>query len=303
MFTNKQDTASSILSKLYKINDLDSFNNYSSRYLGNVGWNSETKKYVNGPFEIDFISELEYDDSCSAIKLQKTDYNLLDFKYKTNTFGFRGDWDLNYIPENSIAVFGCSFTFGIGCSEQDLWITKLANNLNCKVYNFGVAGSSLEHSCLIYLILSKFVKFSKIVILVPSMTRFFYPNEVKDYFKLENFISEFKCRDIQTEVLRENLYDVLDTLYFQHKLLFNIEQILNVSKLSNAQVYLSSWDNITYKFIKDVFSERVTVLPFFRHNVGKYFGRDGGHAGKETNKYYGDLYSDIIVSSHSKGLS
>jgi hypothetical protein len=65
-------------------------------------------------------------------------------EYQNNESGFRTksldkiDW------ENSIVVFGCSFTYGIGLAEEDTFCHLLEKKLNIPVINLGIPGSAID---------------------------------------------------------------------------------------------------------------------------------------------------------------
>jgi hypothetical protein len=85
--------------------------------------------------------------------------------YKSNSLGFRGDWNLDNNNDVKIGFFGCSFTYGIGIAEQDLFSTIITDNLSlklgksCKAYNCGVPGGSAGKATRYYAMLSKLINF------------------------------------------------------------------------------------------------------------------------------------------------
>ncbi len=79
----------------------------------------------------------------------------------------------------------------------------------------------------------------------------------------------------------------------QYKTIRSIESMINTAKLSNTEIYFSAWEDKTYKILYDSFKDKTNILPFHQTHKGK-FGRDGAHAGKESNMYMGQLYADII---------
>lgn len=60
--------------------------------------------------------------------------------YKLNQYGFRGD----YPEQSSIVYLGCSFTFGIGLHETQIWCHHLNEYFNETGVNLGYPGGSLE---------------------------------------------------------------------------------------------------------------------------------------------------------------
>mgnify|MGYP006108854359 CR=1 FL=1 len=75
-------------------------------------------------------------------------YELLDkngwidrnIEYSFNSYGFRSR-EID-ISNPGFAVFGCSFTSGIGLPVDELWPVRLSKELSIPVDNFGVLGAS-----------------------------------------------------------------------------------------------------------------------------------------------------------------
>ena len=63
-----------------------------------------------------------------------------DIEYKFNSYGFRSR-EID-IANPGFAVFGCSFTMGIGLPLWDLYHARLSAELKLPVDNFGVLGAS-----------------------------------------------------------------------------------------------------------------------------------------------------------------
>lgn len=64
--------------------------------------------------------------------------------YRINNEGFRGD-NFDYTSPGMIAL-GCSFTFGIGLPEKDIWPTLVGQSLGLKVANLSWGGIAAD-SC------------------------------------------------------------------------------------------------------------------------------------------------------------
>ena len=64
--------------------------------------------------------------------------------YRLNSEGFRGD-EFNSDNPN-IVTLGCSYTFGIGLAEQDIWPSMLGQHLNLAVHNLAIPGSSPDRA-------------------------------------------------------------------------------------------------------------------------------------------------------------
>ena len=69
----------------------------------------------------------------------------------TNSSGFRSDFEFE--PQRGrrprILMFGCSYTAGDNCPNEDRYSDFLARMLDCEVYNFGLSGSGTDQHLLI----------------------------------------------------------------------------------------------------------------------------------------------------------
>lgn len=93
-----------------------------------------------------------------------SDYAIDQMLYTLNKQGFRAD---NFNKEDDAIMFlGCSFTFGVGVSDEDVWCRKITNQRNKMCWNLGVPGGGNQQ---IYMLLDSFLesgyKPSEVVIL------------------------------------------------------------------------------------------------------------------------------------------
>lgn len=82
------------------------------------------------------------------LKIMPNDWRYRDKKvfYKVNKYGYRTDEWENIDWKNSIAIFGCSYTFGIGLAEDETISYYLEELTGKRVINLGVGGGSNELS-------------------------------------------------------------------------------------------------------------------------------------------------------------
>ena len=66
-------------------------------------------------------------------------YTLNSHRYRTAEFN-QIDW------KNSIVIFGCSHTFGIGIDDDDTISSNLSKITNVPVINMGIGGTSIAFS-------------------------------------------------------------------------------------------------------------------------------------------------------------
>jgi hypothetical protein len=91
------------------------------------------------------------------------------FTYNMNQYGFRGNFD--FTGDTMIAL-GCSFTFGVGLPEEDLWCSLLANKLNLKLVNLGVGGCGMDTVFRLARYWLPIIRPKLVVLLVPPAGRF-----------------------------------------------------------------------------------------------------------------------------------
>jgi len=66
-------------------------------------------------------------------------------EYKYNSWGYRTK-EFNHLDNNYFTSFGCSFTEGIGLSDEDLWVTKLSKEFNIDSFNLAQGGTGVNFS-------------------------------------------------------------------------------------------------------------------------------------------------------------
>ena len=66
--------------------------------------------------------------------------------YTLNSWGFRSSREFHTVTDSSLVVMGCSFTFGTGLHEHQLWGQILARRMGLELINLGVPGHGLNLS-------------------------------------------------------------------------------------------------------------------------------------------------------------
>lgn len=91
------------------------------------------------------------------LKIQPSDwhYRIKEVTYQCNSNGYRApEWN-NVDWCNSIIVFGCSCTVGVGLAEDETVTAYLSSMFNRPVINMGVSASSMQFSFINSILLSK----------------------------------------------------------------------------------------------------------------------------------------------------
>jgi hypothetical protein len=119
--------------------------------------------------------------------------------YNLNKYGFRSD-DFQS-PVNAL-FFGCSFTFGIGLQDQDVWVNLLKNKLGISGCNLGVPGGSMDTAFRLAYYWIKNLKPKYFFLLAPSKYR-------REYFIQNKFTrSMVPNREIINESYEKPLLEV-----------------------------------------------------------------------------------------------
>jgi hypothetical protein len=231
------------LAKLNLLNSksLDDILSYSTSYPNEINYTT------------DFFGhdDIKYSDSW-----QKEHFN-----YKINNYGFRG----TDLPNSTdIAAFGCSFTFGTGLPEEMLWHRLLSVELNKTSVNFGLPSRSISSMIDMFLILSQHIQIKNAVFLFPSLTRL---QIAKNHPNLDILTHLNICNDVNSAVNKDFGIDSSDIyrsipLEDMYKICKNQIYLLDyIARLRNISIYISSWENQTYNFLKLMELESIVLLP------------------------------------------
>jgi hypothetical protein len=218
------------------------------------------------------------------------------FTYVVNQHGFR----FEEIPaETDLAVFGCSFTFGLGLPNEMLWHNILAKELNISCLNFGMCGSSIKSIIDVFLIVSKHIKIKKAIFLLPSIER----SQVAKTHPLQDRVDYLTAMPNQPSQLC-NAYSIDTTKYFkympeeelQKDALEAIYLSEYVAQHRGIDAYYGSWDPNTFALIKAVEFKNGVLLPQWWTPVefSDDKARDKMHPGPRHNKYWASEIKPFI---------
>lgn len=237
---------------------------------------------------IDWFSPSDY------INRESWTYN--HFDYDISELGFRGSDLPNKVD---IAAYGCSFTFGQGLPIDAVWPNKLATQLSRTHYNFGQPAANIRNIAHMFTLSTNHVDITTAIFLLPPYHR--TSIAAKSKFSeaislipiIPGYISNLeKNFQIDSEQLYKALTD--EELLTQFRDYLNL--IIFVGKLRNIKMYFSSWDETTYKFMRNL-NLGDMLLPEWTSTqelLGEY-ARDGSHPGP---KHHSHWTSQII--SHIK---
>ncbi len=255
--------------------------------------------------EIEYLTDLEKQLTAEAFKKGKTDIHKDDVSYYINNYGARGDWSIEEQKDDhlKIAVFGCSFTFGVGLPENKTWVAQFVQKLQVdkpvQLINLGYPGGSIAKNLKHFKYLTDIYKIDMAVFLLPTHWR----EEYAEYYTSDypvhyyNFIPNFALEYQKEKWEQYYSYSTDGTRFYDMvKMISYIELIASVN---NIETYYSSWDEQTLNFIREHKLVKLNqILPYFKflenmlgpHLSNKY-ARDGSHPGIASQ----DLFSSELV--------
>lgn len=83
-------------------------------------------------------------DPSSRAQLAENGWLDRTIDYTVNSWGFRSDREYDHVPEQCIVTLGCSFTYGTGLCEEQIWPSLLAQRLGVSLVNLAVPGHGLD---------------------------------------------------------------------------------------------------------------------------------------------------------------
>ena len=126
-------------------------------------------------------------------------------EYKENSMGYRSK---EFLKKENMIVAGCSFTYGLGISEELTWAHILSNKINEDYVNLAHPGISIEQSVVnVISYCEKFGNPEYIFCLFPPLHRFTIPNTemLMDKNSIFNLSKNKKIPTIGTNQINEDL--------------------------------------------------------------------------------------------------
>lgn len=240
------------------------------------------------------IREFKYFGEGEEDNLDKWKFE--DFTYKIDDYGFRIE-----NTESTFGVFGCSYTFGQGLPVYMTWHNILSKRINENILNFGIPGASISTIADIFCIVTKHVKLSKVVILLPSFERL----QIAKYNKNNKIEivdltpgSNTKFKKFFYNIDTENLYKFLPKEEFVKKIKNSLFLIDFISAQRNIKTYITSWSADTYNVIKNINFDSIDILPVQWINPttdNLDLARDNRHPGPNNHAFFAESISHYII--------
>lgn len=262
---------------------------------------------LNGLYntEIKYTSEYEKECTIRAYKDNKTDVPKDSVSYYINEYGARGKWEIDSINDDclTIAVFGCSFTYGVGIPENKTWHfqikEKLSTHKPIKIINLGYPGGNISKNLKHFKYLTDICKIDIAIFLLPTHWRHehatYYTSDQPVHFLdlIPNFpIKDGKWKEYYTYATEgSRCYDALKTISY----------IELISSVKNVETYYSSWDSTTLNLLRDnKIVPTSKILPIFKFlenitpHLSTKFGSDGQHPGMASQNLFANEVTDHL---------
>jgi len=165
--------------------------------------------------------------------------------YEINQYGFRSEKFENSIDS---LFFGCSFTFGIGLKNEDVWVNLLKNKINVNGYNLSVPGGSMDSVFRLANYWIPKLKPKFIFLLSPSSTR-------REYFLQNKFTRSMVPNTKPIDNYEKLLLEIYNNdIISEHSSNINFDKnlmaIKHLCKTYNCKLFEMQTDNLNYNFKK-----------------------------------------------------
>ena len=210
-----------------------------------------------------------------------------DWKYYINEYNFRNHWDLESKKE-TIGFFGCSFTFGEGIHNDDMFVNIVSESLDMNPINVGMGGAGLERTARTFASAVNVINFDYVVLTLPAWSRQMHLTKQGEII---NIIPYWPHNDY--EKLNE-LFSTVDEDFFINQAISYINWIGDIAKANNIKIILASWDHPLNELCKLIFPED-TIKPF--PNIDDKCARDKMHPGPKSQAAHAE---QIIKAFHDR---
>jgi hypothetical protein len=242
------------------------------------------------PITLDFLYDSEKEESIRAINNKLTNFKLGDVKYDINELGFRMNTPLEKI-RNSVGIFGCSYTFGVGVPNEYIYTNLLNDNLGETICNFGIPGAGIQKITKAFISINSFYQLKKAIFVLPSLYRHEFIRSKNEVIEVLDLIHNYRTE----ENLFQCIYENFDDVTFLNEYYKNLNLIRYNAKIYGTEITFLTWcgktfdldRNFNINFIKDKINFiEVNEMNGVESNKIKVndFARDGSHPGIRSHK-------------------
>lgn len=254
------------------------------------------------PNKISYLTDAEERNSVEAMKQGKTKFKEDDVDYEINELGYRTNHPIEGM-KNSIGVFGCSFTFGVGLPHENLFTTILEEKLKEPVYNFGIPGGGIAKVTKSFTSINSLYKLKTAIFILPSFYRYEFINTPnKHTIEQSDFIPNYKPKDKEGNRIFDSIYSAFDDITFLNEYIKHINIIKMSAKLNGTKIYFTTWchqsSELNLKYKIENFEKKILFIESYEELMGKSstdFARDGLHPGIRTHVETAELIYDFLT--------
>lgn len=257
-----------------------------------------------------FTSYSEQTQAIKAIEDKKTRLKFEDVRYYINDYAARGDWSINtpHSDHLKIAVFGCSFTFGVGIDEEGTWHAQVKNLLKSdkpiQLINLGYPGGSIAKCLKLFKYLTDVYSIDIAIFLLPTHWRDEYPEHTNKLgTNYHNLIPNVNPHLLQHKWEQYYMYATEETqIYNAVRYVSHIDAI---AQSKNIETYFSTWDFPLYSYLKTNYLTKKQTLPYYEFlenhkGIKDGFARDGNHPGPLSNEHFANQILEHLTTFSEK---
>lgn len=258
-----------------------------------------------------FTSYAEQTQTLRAIEDKKTQLKFEDVKYYINDYAARGDWSINtpHSDHLKIAVFGCSFTFGVGIDEEGTWHAQVKKLLKSdkpiQLINLGYPGGSITKSLKLFKFLTDVYAIDIAIFLLPTHWREEYPEHVNKLgTSFHNFIPNVNPHGLLLHKWEEFYMFATEQTQI-YNAVRSVSHIDAIAKSKNIETYFSTWDFPLYNYLKSNYLTKQQLLPYYEFlenhkGIKDGFARDGNHPGPLSNEHFANQILEHLTTFSEK---
>jgi len=258
-----------------------------------------------------FTSYSEQTQTIRAIEDKKTQLKFEDVRYYINDYAARGNWSINtpHTDHIKIAVFGCSFTFGVGIDEEATWHALVKKQLKTdkpiQLINLGYPGGSITKALKLFKFLTDVYTIDIAIFLLPTHWREEYPEHVNKLgTSFHNFIP-----NVNPHGLLLHKWEEFYMFATEQTQIYNavraVSHIDAIAQSKNIETYFSTWDFPLYNYLKSNYLTKKQLLPYYEFlenhkGIKDGFARDGNHPGPLSNEHFANQILEHLTTFSEK---
>lgn len=205
-----------------------------------------------------------------------------DPRYETNSQGFRGGEHLSTVD---IGYFGCSLTYGIGCTNSELWCSVVDVHERTTSNNYGIPSIGIQEIAEIFLGATRLTQIKCAMILLPDIVRVSVPVEVAQDIQFWQLLPGISVKHTPLSVQEAaRAWFTMPELFWVELARRNIMRIEARAQQLGIKTIYSSWSERTYELLGQL---PIRLVEFCRSDCK---GFDNIHPSPEANWSYAQIF-------------